>query len=83
MGVEVSDDMTPLGVVEEILTDQFPEGTPNIAAAARMIVAALDVDDRNRVPRGAQCPTLPIRCTEFAGHAGLHTFRPVYWGDPT
>lgn len=68
------------GSGSEILTDQFPEGTPNIAAAAHMIVAALDVDDRNRVPCGAQCPTLPIRCTEFAGHAGLHTFNPVYWG---
>lgn len=56
MGVEVSNDMTPLGVVEEILTDQFFEGTPNIAAAARMIVAAPDVDDRNRVPLRSPMP---------------------------
>lgn len=72
-------DLTPLEAVEEILTDQFPEATPNIAEVARMIVAALGVGDRDRFTCGAQCPTLPIQCNEFAGHAGLHTFKPIYW----
>lgn len=28
-----------------------------------------------------ECPTLPVTCNDFLSHAGLHSYKAVWWGD--